>query len=69
MLKSGTTAFVDMYDHMDEVAQVVEQAGLRGVLARGVIGLCSEAEQRAKLRTRFGSRGIGTARRTAASAS
>lgn len=49
MLKSGTTAFVDMYDHMDEVAQVVEQAGLRGVLARGVIGLCSEAEQRAKL--------------------
>jgi len=49
MMKSGTTAFVDMYDHMDEVARVVEQAGLRGVLARGVIGLCSEAEQRAKL--------------------
>lgn len=49
MLKSGTTAFVDMYDHMGEAAQVVEQAGLRGVLARGVIGLCSEEEQRAKL--------------------
>ena len=49
MLKSGTTAFVDMYDHMGEVAQVVGQSGLRGVLARGVIGLCSEAEQRAKL--------------------
>jgi len=50
MLKSGTTAFVDMYDHMDEVAQVVEAAGLRGCLARGVIGLCSEAEQEAKLK-------------------
>jgi 5-methylthioadenosine/S-adenosylhomocysteine deaminase len=49
MLKSGTTCFVDMYDHMDTVAQVVEQAGIRAVLARGVIGLCSEEEQRSKL--------------------
>jgi 5-methylthioadenosine/S-adenosylhomocysteine deaminase len=54
MLKSGTTAFVDMYDHMGEVAQIVEQAGLRGVLARGCIGLCSEAEQRAKLEDAIG---------------
>ncbi len=49
MLKSGTTAFVDMYDHMNEVAQVVEQSGMRGVLTRGVIGLCPEDVQRAKL--------------------
>jgi 5-methylthioadenosine/S-adenosylhomocysteine deaminase len=55
MLKSGTTCFVDMYDHMDTVAQVVEQAGIRAVLARGVIGLCSEEEQKNKLieATRF----------------
>jgi 5-methylthioadenosine/S-adenosylhomocysteine deaminase len=49
MLKSGTTAFVDMYDHMNEVAKVVEQSGMRGVLTRGVIGLCPEDVQRAKL--------------------
>lgn len=49
MLKSGTTCFVDMYDHMDMVAKVVEQSGIRGVLARGVIGLGSREEQKAKL--------------------
>lgn len=49
MLKSGTTCFVDMYDHMDTVAQVVEETGIRAVLSRGVIGLCSEEEQKRKL--------------------
>ncbi|WP_438433565.1 amidohydrolase [Gorillibacterium sp. sgz500922] len=49
MLKFGTTAFVDMYDHMDEVAQAVEASGMRGVLARGVIGLCPPDVQETKL--------------------
>ncbi|CAM4217164.1 amidohydrolase [Paenibacillus tarimensis] len=49
MLKSGTTAFVDMYDHMNEVAKVVQKSGMRAVLTRGVIGLCPEDVQRAKL--------------------
>ncbi|MBB3109324.1 5-methylthioadenosine/S-adenosylhomocysteine deaminase [Paenibacillus phyllosphaerae] len=49
MLKSGTTTFVDMYDRMPILAKVVEQSGLRGVLTRGVIGLCSPEEQTAKL--------------------
>lgn len=49
MLKSGTTCFIDMYDHMDTVAQVVEESGIRAVLARGIIGLCSPEEQEAKL--------------------
>lgn len=49
MLKSGTTCFVDMYDHMHTVAEVASQAGIRAVLARGVIGLCSEEEQKQKL--------------------
>ncbi|MGZ9584080.1 amidohydrolase [Paenibacillus marinisediminis] len=49
MLKSGTTTFVDMYDHMDEVGKVAEQAGIRAGLMRGAIGLCSEEEQRMKL--------------------
>ncbi|WP_058302501.1 amidohydrolase [Gorillibacterium timonense] len=49
MLKFGTTAFVDMYDHMDEVAKAVEESGMRGCLARGVIGLCPPDVQDAKL--------------------
>ncbi len=49
MLRSGTTAFVDMYDRMDQVAQVTEQSGIRGVLTRGVIGLCPPDVQEAKL--------------------
>lgn len=48
MLKSGTTCFLDMYDHMEEVAQLVVTSGLRGVLCRGVIGLGSEKEQMEK---------------------
>ncbi|MBC8081055.1 MAG: amidohydrolase [Gorillibacterium sp.] len=50
MLKSGTTAFVDMYDHMDQVAMAVEESGMRGCLTRGVIGLCSREEQESKLK-------------------
>ncbi|WP_040951153.1 amidohydrolase [Gorillibacterium massiliense] len=49
MVKGGTTAFVDMYDHMNEVAQAVEQSGIRGCLTRGVIGLCPPDVQDAKL--------------------
>ncbi|GKU79501.1 5-methylthioadenosine/S-adenosylhomocysteine deaminase [Paenibacillus sp. L3-i20] len=49
MLRSGTTTFVDMYDRMDQVATMTEQAGIRGILTRGVIGLCSEEEQKTKL--------------------
>jgi len=49
MLKSGTTTFMDMYDHMDQVAEAVQEAGMRACLNRGVIGLCPEDVQRAKL--------------------
>lgn len=49
MIKSGTTTFVDMYDHMHRVAEVTEQSGLRASLTRGVIGLCPEDVQKAKL--------------------
>ncbi len=39
MIKSGTTAFADMYGPcMEEVAKVVEESGLRGSLSRGIIG-------------------------------
>lgn len=49
MLKGGTTAFVDMYDHMDVIAIAVEESGIRGCLTRGVIGLGSDEERRMKL--------------------
>ncbi|NOU97511.1 amidohydrolase family protein [Paenibacillus sp. LMG 31456] len=49
MLKGGTTTFVDMYDHMNEVAQAVEESGMRACLTRGVIGLCPPEVQTAKL--------------------
>ncbi len=49
MLLSGTTAFVDMYDHMDQVAEVVEQSGMRGCLTRGMIGLVPPEVRTAKL--------------------
>ncbi|UHA72999.1 amidohydrolase [Paenibacillus sp. 481] len=49
MLKGGTTTFVDMYDHMDEVAKVSEQSGIRARLMRGAIGLCPEDVQQHKL--------------------
>ncbi len=50
MLLSGTTTFVDMYDRMELVAQITEYSGMRGMLTRGVIGLCSEEEQQEKLK-------------------
>ncbi|MDO3409645.1 amidohydrolase [Saccharibacillus sp. CPCC 101409] len=49
MLKGGTTTFLDMYDHMDRVAQAVQESGIRASLTRGVIGLCSAEEQEHKL--------------------
>lgn len=49
MLKSGTTCFVDMYDHMDTVAEVVVESGIRATLCRGVIGLGSESSRQKKL--------------------
>lgn len=50
MIKGGTTTFVDMYDHMDQVAQAVEQSGMRGCLTRGAIGLCPPDVQEAKVK-------------------
>jgi len=49
MIKTGTTTFLDMYDHMDRVAEVVAMAGLRAVLTRGMIGAVPEEQQKAKL--------------------
>jgi len=37
MIKSGTTAFADMYFEIDRTADVVDRAGLRAVLGHGAI--------------------------------
>ena len=37
MIRSGTTAFADMYFYMEEVARAVEEAGLRALLSYGII--------------------------------
>ncbi len=37
MTRTGTTCFVDMYFHMEEVAKAVDEAGLRGILSYGIV--------------------------------
>jgi len=37
MIKTGTTTFSDMYFSMDRVAEIVEESGMRAVLAEGLI--------------------------------
>lgn len=49
MIQSGTTCFLDMYDHMDQVAQVVDESGIRARLTRGCIGFGSEELRQSKL--------------------
>jgi 5-methylthioadenosine/S-adenosylhomocysteine deaminase len=50
MIRTGTTTFVDMYDNMDEIAKAVDEAGMRGVLCRGVIGFGSDELRQSKLK-------------------
>ncbi len=38
MIRCGTTSFLDMYFHQDQVARAALQTGLRTVLSRGLIG-------------------------------
>ncbi len=50
MIKSGTTTFLDMYFHMDQVGKAVKEMGLRAFLAEGIIdlGIPSRAEEQLK---------------------
>lgn len=45
MIKSGTTTFADMYFSMEQVARAVKESGMRGVLARGMIGVGPDSEK------------------------
>ncbi|WP_435067815.1 amidohydrolase [Haloplanus sp. C73] len=44
MIRSGTTAFADMYFEIDRTAEVVERAGLRAVLGHGAISAGKDAD-------------------------
>ncbi len=62
MIRSGTTAFADMYIHMDEVAQVVKKTGMRAALGYGMIeGLNEDNETKLKNRAEFVQKWNGTA--------
>jgi 5-methylthioadenosine/S-adenosylhomocysteine deaminase len=45
MIKCGTTTFTDMYFFMDQVAEAAEEAGIRAVLSRGLVGVGEMAEK------------------------
>ncbi len=45
LIRSGTTAFADMYFHVPEVADAVEQAGVRARLGHGVVTVGKDDEQ------------------------
>ncbi|HYG57544.1 MAG TPA: amidohydrolase, partial [Symbiobacteriaceae bacterium] len=43
MLSGGITTFLDMYFEADDVARAIEHTGIRGIIARGVIGVAGPA--------------------------
>jgi len=51
LIKSGTTAFADMYFHVPEVAAAVEDAGLQARLGHGIVTVGKDGEA-ARARTR-----------------
>ncbi|ACS91029.1 amidohydrolase family protein [Thermococcus sibiricus] len=50
MIKTGTTTFVDMYFHMEEVAKAVEEIGLRAYLSYGMVDLGDEEKRSIEIR-------------------
>jgi 5-methylthioadenosine/S-adenosylhomocysteine deaminase len=50
MIRSGTTAFADMYFHMNRTAQAVEESGLRAALSYGMIDFGDTAKADAELK-------------------
>ncbi|GAB2542065.1 amidohydrolase [Gracilibacillus alcaliphilus] len=46
MIESGTTTFSDMYFGLDEIAQAVDQAGLRALLCEAIMETAGNGEER-----------------------
>lgn len=43
MLSGGITTFLDMYFFADDVARAIQDTGIRGIIARGIIGIAGPA--------------------------
>ncbi len=50
MIKTGTTAFNDMYFFMDKTAEAVKKAGIRGLLGYGMIDLSDDQKRKQELK-------------------
>ncbi len=62
MIRTGTTALADMYIHMDEVAGVVEETGIRAALGYGMIeGINEDSDTKLKSRINFTKKWNGAA--------
>ena len=62
MIRSGTTAFADMYIYEDEVAGVVEKTGLRAAVGYGMIeGMNEDPDTKLRNRADFVRRWNGAA--------
>ncbi len=62
MIRSGTTAFADMYIYEDEVARVVEGTGMRAALGYGMIeGMNEDSDTKLKSRADFNKKWNGAA--------
>ena len=48
MIMSGTTTFMDMYFHLEDVARAVNESGLRAFLSYGIIDLFDPAKAKAE---------------------
>ena len=48
MIMSGTTTFMDMYFHLEDVARAVDESGLRAFLSYGIIDLFDPAKAKAE---------------------
>jgi len=49
MLSGGITTFLDMYFFPDDVARAIRDTGIRGVIARGIIGVGGPGEMASRL--------------------
>lgn len=45
MLATGTTCFMEMYDHCDAIAEAVKKSGIRAILSRGSVGMFDSAKK------------------------
>ncbi|MDN7025796.1 amidohydrolase [Methanoculleus sp. FWC-SCC1] len=70
MIRSGTTAFNDMYFFMDRAAEATDEMGIRGTFAHGFIDLSMEEKREAEIKATetlvSHIKGLGNPRLTAA---